>query len=359
MAVGKSGRIRFEKHETGLGASIVLFAIEKPQEAFYNYLSRIINVQWEAEMANKTTLVIMAAGMGSRYGGLKQIDPVGPNGEIIMEYSIYDAIKAGFSKVVFIIKKEMEETFREVIGKKIEGLMDVEYVYQSLDNMPSGYSVPEGRTKPWGTAHAVLSAKDAVKTPFAVINADDFYGGTTYKLLNDFLSSNADTAGKYKYCMVGFILENTLTENGHVARGVCSADEAGNLIDIHERTKIVKFGDETKYTEDDSNWILIPKGSIVSMNTWGFNLSLFKELEQNFPDFLKKSSGNILKAEYFLPTVVDNLIKAGKADVRILSTTDKWYGVTYQEDKPVVKQSIGDMVLVGKYPQNLWEALRK
>lgn len=305
-------------------------------------------------MNNKTTLVIMAAGMGSRYGGLKQIDPVGPNGEIIMEYSIYDAIKAGFSKVVFIIKKEIEETFREVIGKKIEGLIDVEYVYQKLENLPAGFSVPEGRVKPWGTGHAVLSAKNAVTTPFAVINADDFYGANTYKLLNNYLSANNDQE-KYKYCMVGFIIENTLTENGHVARGVCSVDSSGHLIDIHERTKIMKFGQQTKYTEDDQNWILIPEGSVVSMNTWGFNLSIFDELEAGFPAFLKNSQSNPLKAEYFLPTVVDNLIKAGKADVKVLSTADKWYGVTYQEDKPVVKKSINDMVLAGQYPLNLWE----
>lgn len=306
-------------------------------------------------MSNKTTLVIMAAGMGSRYGGLKQIDPVGPNGEIIMEYSIYDAIKAGFSKVVFIIKKEIEDTFREVIGKKIENLIDVEYVYQKIDNLPQGFSVPEGRIKPWGTGHAVLSAKDAVKTPFAVINADDFYGANTYKLLNDFLTSNNDSAEKYKYCMVGFIIENTLTENGHVARGVCSVDNEGNLIDIHERTKIMKFGEETKYTEDGQNWILIPEKSIVSMNTWGFSQSIFSELEAGFPKFLNDNKDNLLKAEYFLPTVVDNLIKAGKADVKVLSTTDKWYGVTYQEDKANVKNSIRDLVLSGKYPNHLWE----
>ena len=306
-------------------------------------------------MNNKTTLVIMAAGMGSRYGGLKQIDPVGPSGEIIMEYSIYDAIKAGFSKVVFIIKKEIEDTFRAVIGKKIEGFVDVEYVYQSIDNVPQGFSVPMGRTKPWGTGHAVLSAKGAVKTPFAVINADDFYGANTYKLLNSFLSSNRDLDNKYKYCMVGFVIENTLTENGYVARGVCNVDKVGNLIDIHERTKIMKFGDETKYTEDDKSWIVIPQGCIVSMNTWGFNQSVFNELEEKFPIFLKDSKENILKAEYFLPTVVDGLIKAGNTDVRVLSTLDKWYGVTYQEDKPVVKKAIGDMVQSQIYPQNLWE----
>ncbi len=309
-------------------------------------------------MKNNTTLVIMAAGMGSRYGGLKQIDPVGPNGEIIMEYSIYDAIRAGFSKVVFIIKKEIEDTFREVIGKKIEGIIDVEYVYQKVDNLPQGFSVPDGRVKPWGTGHAVLSAKNAVNTPFAVINADDFYGAETYKLLNGFLTSNQDTGSKYKYCMVGFVIENTLTENGHVARGVCNVDSQGNLIDIHERTKIVKFGNETKYTEDETNWIKIPQKSIVSMNTWGFNPSILQELEERFPEFLINNKDNLLKAEYFLPTVVDNLIKEGKADVKVLSTSDKWYGVTYQEDKPVVKKSISDMVVEHKYPSRLWENIK-
>lgn len=309
-------------------------------------------------MENNTALVIMAAGMGSRYGGLKQIDPVGPNGEIIMEYSIYDAIRAGFNKVVFIIKKEIEDTFREVIGKKIEGIIDVEYVYQKVDNLPQGFSVPDGRVKPWGTGHAVLSAKDAVKTPFAVINADDFYGAETYRLLKGFLTNNQDADNKYKYCMVGFVIENTLTENGHVARGVCNVDSQGNLIDIHERTKIVKFGNETKYTEDDTNWIKIPEKSIVSMNTWGFNPSILHELEDRFPDFLRKNKENILKAEYFLPTVVDDLIKEGKADVKVLSTADKWYGVTYKEDKPIVKKSISDMVSGHKYPNRLWENIK-
>ncbi len=309
-------------------------------------------------MKNKTTLVIMAAGMGSRYGGLKQIDPVGPNGEIIMEYSIFDAIRAGFSKVVFIIKKENEETFRQVIGKKIENLIEVEYVYQSIDNVPDGFIVPEDRVKPWGTGHAVLSAKKAVKTPFAVINADDFYGAGTYKLLHDFLSSDNQTAGKIKYCMVGFILENTLTENGHVARGVCEVDANGNLVDIQERTKIVKFGDKTKYTEDDKDWVELPEGSIVSMNTWGFDTSLFSELEEQFPAFLQ-STDNLQKAEFFLPTVVDNMVKTGRAEVKVLSTRDKWYGVTYQEDKPMVKKSIGDLVKTGIYPVNLWADIRK
>ena len=260
--------------------------------------------------------------------------------------------------MIFIIKKEIEDTFREVIGKKIEGIIDVEYVYQKVDNLPQGFSVPDGRVKPWGTGHAVLSAKDAVNTPFAVINADDFYGAETYRLLNGFLTNNQDADNKYKYCMVGFVIENTLTENGHVARGVCNVDSQGNLIDIHERTKIMKFGDETKYTEDDTNWIKIPEKSIVSMNTWGFNPSILHELEERFPEFLSKNKENLLKAEYFLPTIVDNLIKEGKADVKVLSTADKWYGVTYQEDKPVVKKSISDMVAEQKYPNRLWENIK-
>lgn len=305
-------------------------------------------------MDNKSTLVIMAAGMGSRYGGLKQIDPVGPNGEIIMEYSIYDAIAAGFSKVVFVIKKEIEQTFREIIGRKIEGLVDVEYVFQDINNIPKGFSVPETRTKPWGTGHAVLSAMNAVKTPFAVINADDFYGSDAYKFLHNYLSKNDDTKSKYKYCMVGFVLENTLTENGHVARGVCEVDGEGHLVGIKERTKIVKFEDGAKYTEDEINWITIPQGSIVSMNMWGFTQSIFRELEEGFPKFLENSTDNIQKAEYFLPTVVDNLIKADKADVKVLASTDKWYGVTYKEDKPIVKKSISDMVNSNKYPIKLW-----
>ncbi len=309
-------------------------------------------------MNNKTTLVIMAAGMGSRYGGLKQIDPVGPNGEIIMEYSIFDAIRAGFSKVVFIIKKEIEENFRRVIGNKIESLIEVEYVFQSIENVPEGFKVPEDRVKPWGTGHAVLSAKNAVKTPFAVINADDFYGAGTYKLLHDYLSSNSQTGDKLRYCMVGFILENTLTENGHVARGVCEVDTYSNLVDIQERTKIMKFGDKTKYTEDDREWIELPEGCIVSMNTWGFNPSLFNELDKQFTAFLNSSS-NLQKAEFFLPTVVDNMVKAGRAEVKVLSTRDKWYGVTYQEDKPTVKKSISDMVKAGIYPENLWADIKK
>lgn len=305
----------------------------------------------------KPALVIMAAGMGSRYGGLKQIEPVGPNGEIILDYSIHDAMKAGFGKIVFVIKKEIEDTFRDAIGKRIEKLIDVEYAFQGLDDVPEGYMVPAERIKPWGTGHAVMSSRNVVDTPFAVINADDFYGATSFQVLSDYLCKARDDKDKYQYCMVGFVLENTLTENGHVARGVCTVDSQGYLQGICERTKIVKFGAETKYTEDGDNWVTIPQGSIVSMNTWGFTPSMFKELEARFPKFLEENKNNILKAEYFLPSVVDSLIAEGKATVKVLPSHERWYGVTYKEDKPVVKEAINELVKKGVYPQCLREVI--
>lgn len=300
---------------------------------------------------NKATLVIMAAGLGSRYGGLKQIDPVGPNGEIIIDYSIFDAVKAGFSKIVFIIKKENEEVFREVIGNKVEKVVDVDYAFQSVDDIPGGNIY--GREKPWGTGHAVMAAEKFVNTPFAVINADDFYGRSAFDGLYKFLSEVRD-GDKFNYAMMSFILENTLTDNGTVARGVCETDGFGYLTNITERTKIKKFGDETKYENENGEWILIPKGNPVSMNTWGFTPSLFDELKERFPAFLQSSQDNILKAEYFLPSVVDALIKEEKATVQVLKCTDKWYGVTYKEDKPIVEEAIRDMIKFGKYPSKLW-----
>lgn len=300
-------------------------------------------------------LVVMAAGIGSRYGGLKQIDPMGPNGEIIMDYSIYDALKAGFDKVVFVIKKDIEETFREKIGNKIEKFVDTEYVFQRIEDLPKGFEVPSGRVKPWGTAHAVMSCRNAIDRPFAVINADDFYSRHSFQVLGDYLKDVDAKAEPYRFCMVGFRVENTLTEHGHVARGVCTIGEDGSLKEIHERTKIQKFGNTAKYTEDGSTWVDIPFGSMVSMNTWGFTPSLFKELDERFPAFLRSSGDNILKAEFFIPTVVDNLISEGKANVKVLPCSARWYGVTYQEDKPVVKQALKDMIETGVYPENLWE----
>jgi UTP-glucose-1-phosphate uridylyltransferase len=305
----------------------------------------------------KPTLVVMAAGMGSRYGGLKQIDPVGPSGELIIEYSIYDALKAGFGKVVFIIKEEIKEDFHNIIGKRIEKIVDTAYVYQKLDTLPEGYHSAEERTKPWGTAHAVMCCKDEVNTPFAVINADDFYGPSSFKEIHDYLVNSSDDKDRYQYSMVGFVLENTLTDNGHVARGVCTLDSEGYLKSINERTKIKKFGNTAKYTEDDTNWIEIPEESTVSMNTWGFTPSIFNEIEHRFPKFLEESKENPLKAEFFLPSVVDELISEDKAKVKVLTSKEQWYGVTYKEDKAFVKKAIKKLVDNGVYPENLWRSI--
>ena len=303
----------------------------------------------------KPILVVMAAGIGSRYGGLKQIDPMGPNGEIIMDYSIYDALKAGFGKVVFVIKKDIEDIFREKIGNKVEKLVDTEYVYQRIEDVPEGFIVPPERVKPWGTAHAVLSCRKVVDRPFAVINADDFYSRHSFQILHDYLKDANDQTKPYQYCMVGFRIENTLTEHGHVARGVCTVGADGCLKEIHERTHIQKFGNTAKYTEDSETWVDIPYGTMVSMNTWGFTPSMLREIDERFPSFLRSNSENILKAEFFIPAVVDSLISEGKASVKVLPCKEKWYGVTYQEDKPVVRQALKDMILSGIYPENLWE----
>lgn len=313
-----------------------------------------MDIKNEGELnMQKPTLVIMAAGMGSRYGGLKQIEPIGPNGEIIMDYSIFDAVNAGFEKVVFIIKDEIEGIFKEKIGKKIEKQIKTEYAYQRIDNLPMGFSVPKGRVKPWGTGHAVLSCKGIVNEPFAVINADDYYGKESFKLLYDFLITPQND-NKNEYCMAGYIIENTLTENGYVARGVCKDDENGYLVDIVERTHIESINGETKFTDDGENWTTIPENSIVSMNCWGFTPNMIDELEKRFSKFLENSKDNILKAEYFLPFVVDELIKEEKMDVKVLKTSDKWYGVTYKQDKEKVVNAIRQMLNQGKYPERLW-----
>ena len=306
----------------------------------------------------KPALIIMAAGLGSRYGGLKQIEPVGPNGEIIIDYSIYDALKAGFGKVVFVINRDIEKAFRENIGTKIEKVLDTEYVYQSVHDLPEEFQVPDGRVKPWGTAHAVLCCRNAVNNPFAVINADDFYGSSSFGKIAGYLKGVEDSNGVYQYCMVGFKLENTLTENGHVARGVCSVNEEGYLKTIQERTRIQKFGGVTKYTEDGENWTVIPEGSTVSMNMWGFTPGFFNELQRQFPQFLQDNANNLSKAEFYLPAVVDSLISSGKARVKVLPTEERWYGVTYKEDKPMVKEAIQKMIQQGDYPENLWDSNR-
>lgn len=298
-------------------------------------------------------LVIMAAGMGSRYGGLKQIDPIGSQGEIIMDFSVYDAIQAGFKKVVFIIKKENELDFKETIGDRLSKIIDVSYVYQQLDNLPSGYEVPTDRVKPWGTGHAILCCKDVVDGPFAAINADDYYGQEAFKLVYDYLKHHQDDE-KYRYTMVGYVLENTLTDHGYVARGICESQN-GYLTGIKERTHIERKDDLVQFLEGDTYTPVDPTCT-VSMNLWGFTSSFFNELEMRFTQFLDHALINDpLKAEYFLPNVVGTLINEESATVKVLESKDKWYGVTYKEDKPVVVAAIQALKEKGIYPENLWE----
>ncbi len=304
----------------------------------------------------KPVLVIMAAGMGSRYGGLKQIDPVDEYGNIIMDFSIFDAKEAGFEKVVFIIKKAIEKEFKENVGRRMERHIQVEYVFQELHKLPEEYAVPEGRTKPWGTGHAILCCKDVIDGPFAVINADDYYGKQAFREMYRHLTTHKD-GEKYQYAMVGYELHNTMTDNGYVARGVCSIDENGKLLDIHERTRIEKQGEHGAYTEDDGQtWVTLPDDTVVSMNLWGFTASIFNELKQRFCPFLDKElARNPQKCEYFLPFVVDEILKENRAEVTVLKSKDRWYGVTYKEDKETVVSAIRSLKDQGLYPEKLWE----
>ena len=308
---------------------------------------------------SQATLVIMAAGMGSRFGGgIKQLAPVGPNGEIIMDYSIYDAMEAGFDKVVFVIRKDLEEEFKKVIGNRIEKQVEVAYAYQELKDIPEQYQDKFAeRKKPWGTGQAILCCKEVVDSPFLVINADDYYGTHAFKMAYDFLIQAQEDTVPAQYMMVGYRLENTLTDNGYVSRGVCETDENGYLADINERTHIEKRDGGAAYTEDDGKtWTSLPGETPVSMNMWGFTGGFMKELVKRFPVFLEKSiPENPLKCEYFLPFVVDELLQEKKAAVKVLTTQDKWYGVTYKEDKPVVVAAIQNLKDQGLYPQGLWD----
>ena len=303
----------------------------------------------------KPVLVIMAAGMGSRYGGLKQLDPVGDHGQLIIDYSIYDARRAGFETVVFVIKPEIEEDFKRCIGGRVSKSMDVRYAYQLKEDLPEGYAVPSVRQKPWGTAHAALAARNVVDGPFAVINADDYYGPEAFQEIFSYLSAHEDGA-LYEYVMVGYLLKNTVTENGTVARGVCEETADNFLTKVTERTKIEK-GEPPRYTEDDGQtWTELSGDTIVSMNMWGFTRSFLDEAWARFPSFLDKAlAENPAKAEYFLPTVVSQLIDEGKARVKVLRSEDKWYGVTYREDKPTVVNAIAEKTASGLYPGRLWE----
>lgn len=302
----------------------------------------------------KPILVIMAAGMGSRYGGQKQIDPIDEQGHIIIDFSIYDAIAAGFRKVIFVIKEENREVFHSAIGYRVEKHVEIEYVYQDIFNIPKGYKVPEGRVKPWGTGHAILSCIKAISGPFAVINADDYYGKSAFRVMYDYLSTHRDS-DQYKYAMVGYDVENTLTENGFVSRGVCEVDKDNNLVTINERTHIEKRNDKAAYTEDGINFLDIEKGTKVSMNFWGFTNSILTELDMKFSEFLKENLDmNPLKSEFYIPSVVDELIKENKAEVKVLESADRWYGVTYKEDKEQVVKAIKNLKEMGLYPENLF-----
>ncbi len=290
----------------------------------------------------------MAAGMGSRYGGLKQIDPVGPSGETLMDYSIYDALRAGFAKVVFVIRKDIEQAFQETIGAKFEKRVPVEYVFQELSEIPPAFKVPEGRTKPWGTTQAVLVAEGVVNEPFAVINADDFYGAEGYRVLAEHLQ-----AWSPDYAMVGFVLRNTLSDFGSVARGVSKADSGGYLETVVELTSVERDGNGAKNTDPSGNVTSLTGDELVSMNMWGFNPQIFPQLRERFHAFLERS-GNELKSEHFVPTAVNELVSSGKARVKVLRTNDAWFGVTYREDRPRVVDSIAALVKKGKYPDRLW-----
>lgn len=291
-------------------------------------------------MKKDITLIVMAAGMGSRFGGLKQIEPVGKNGEAILDFTVYDAIKAGFTKVVFVIKHAIENDFKEFVGSRIAKKIKVEYVFQEIDKLPDGFTAPDDRQKPWGTAHAILCCKDVVNEPFAVVNADDFYGRSALQKVADFLKQEENN-----YCMVGFRLANTLTENGSVSRGVCEIDNQNCLTKVTERTKII----DCKYTEDDGqSWTSLSPDTVVSMNLWGFMPDIFEFIEKGFKEFLKTNI-NLPKSEYYLPTVVSSLIDNGQKNVEVLVAEDKWYGITYKEDKQKVVNAIGAMIDAGIY----------
>ena len=304
-------------------------------------------------MNKKPILVVMAAGMGSRYGGLKQIDPVGPSGEAILDYSLYDARRAGFETVVFIIKHEIEQAFKEAVGARaLRAGFEVRYAYQQLDKLPEGFAVPEGRVKPWGTAHAILVAEEAIgDAPFAVINADDYYGPQGFRLVYDYLCSHAD-GNRFAWSMVGFLLKNTVSANGSVSRGVCVTDAAGNLHSVTERTCIAPYDGGIHYSEDGgASWTDLDENSVVSMNLWGFTPAYIAEAKAGFAEFLRENLPvNPLKCEYYLPSVVTAALQQGKADVRVLTSTDKWHGITYREDKPELVAALQQMSAQGLYP---------
>jgi NDP-sugar pyrophosphorylase family protein len=305
----------------------------------------------EKEEKMKPTLVILAAGMGSRYGGLKQVDPVGPSGETIMDYSIYDAVRCGFNRVVFVIRRDFETIFKQTIGMKYKNLVDVDYAYQAVDDLPIGYSVPSDRSKPWGTAHAIYAAREVVKAPFAAINADDFYGQDAFRTLAEFLSREPPASGLH-FAMVGYLLAQTLSENGSVARGVCKLGKNSLLETVTEMTKLVRVEGGVENQENPDAPVKLTGQERVSMNMWGFTPQLFDVLGERFPQWLERNVRNS-KAEWYIPFVVDELVKEGQADVAVLPTEGSWFGVTYREDKPMVIEAIQKLVDAGAYPMQL------
>ncbi len=301
----------------------------------------------------KPTLLILAAGMGSRYGGLKQVDPVGPNGEAIIDYSIYDAMRAGYGKIVFVIRKSFADEFKDSFDKKLKDRIDVDYVFQELESIPNGIEFSSERTKPWGTGHAVLVAKETIKEPFVVINADDFYGASAYKMISDYLNASINTTLPH-YCMVGYGLQNTLSEHGHVSRGVCETDNDGYLESVVERTHIEDVGGKIESLFDDGSKMILSGEEVVSMNIWGFTPTYFKYLEKHFVEFIRKNAANP-KAEFYIPYVINELIKSNRIRLKVLESKDRWFGVTYKEDKDFAVENIRNLIYSGSYPEKLWD----
>ncbi len=301
----------------------------------------------------KPILVILAAGMGSRYGGLKQVDPVGPGGETIMDYSVFDALRAGFGRIVFVIRRDFEQIFRDSIGAKYAGLVQVDYAFQELADLPPGFTVPEGRAKPWGTAHAIRAARDVVDTNFAAINADDFYGRDAFQQLGGFLAEPAATTGAARFAMVGYRLDQSLSEHGSVARGICAIDAQGRLVSVKEMTRLIRVPGGVENREDEACPVRLSGAERVSLNLWGFTPELFRLQEERFPAWLEAHAADP-KAEWYIPFVVDSMIKEGAAEVKVLPTESTWFGVTYREDKPMVEAAVRKLIEAGEYPERLW-----
>ncbi len=303
-------------------------------------------------MSRPPTLVVLAAGIGRRYGGLKQIEPIGPSGEILLDYSVYDALDAGFQRVVFVIRRDIEAAFRQKVGRTIERHCDTRYAYQEVEGIPEGFAVPRNRRKPWGTAHAVLVCRDTIDAPFGVINADDFYGRRSFRQLAEFLEDVEEE--KIRGCIIGYPVENTLTDHGSVARGVCEVSSDGSLVRIDERMKVQRFEKTVRASDDGEHWLDIPLGTLVSMNMWGFSPTLFAELETRFRRFLGRDSQTLETAEYLLPEVIGDLVQQGRAHVTVIPTSEQWLGVTHPEDRATAQQGIRDLIARGIYPKTLW-----